>query len=71
MSWGTQPAQQFNTPMLDALYNAQQQRMTTPAPQFNFQDKPGALTQAATTPTVAPAVPQDQTGALTQAITGV
>ena len=71
MSWGTQPAQQFNTPMLDALYNAQQQRMTTPAPQFDFQDKPGALTQAAAVPAVAPAVPQDQTGALTQAITGV
>lgn len=40
------PAQSFNTPMLDALYNAQQQRMTNPAPSFNFQAKPGALTQA-------------------------
>lgn len=29
----------FPTPMLDALYNAQQQRMTTPAPQFNFQQR--------------------------------
>lgn len=38
--------QRFNTPVLDALYNAQQQRMTTPGPQFNFQAKPGALTQA-------------------------
>lgn len=28
---------QFNTPVLDALYNAQQQRMTSPAPSFNFQ----------------------------------
>lgn len=46
MNWGTHPAQTFNTPMLDALYNAQQQRMTSAAPTFNFQAKPGALTQA-------------------------
>lgn len=50
-SWGAQPAQQFNTPMLDALYATQQQRMTSKAPTFNFQSKPGdppagALTQA-------------------------
>ena len=50
MNWGTHPSQQFNTPVLDALYSTQQQRMTTPAPVFDFQDKPaepqGALTQA-------------------------
>jgi len=45
-NWGTQPAQQFNTPVLDALYATQQQRMTSKAPTFDFQDKPGALTQA-------------------------
>ena len=48
MNWGAQPSQSFNTPVLDALYAGQQQRMTTPAPQFNFQAKPGALTQAIT-----------------------
>lgn len=46
VNWGQPPNQAFNTPMLDALYNAQQQRMTSPAPSFNFQAKPGALTQA-------------------------
>lgn len=46
------PAPQgFQTPMLDALYAAQQRRMLSPAPVFNFQNN------AATTP---------QTGALTQ-----
>jgi len=35
-----QPAPAFNTPMLDALYRGQQQRMTSPAPSFNFQSKP-------------------------------
>ncbi len=35
-----QPAQPFHTPMLDALYQGQQQRMTSPAPSFNFQAKP-------------------------------
>ena len=44
--WSQPQAGAFNTPVLDALYRGQQQRMTTPAPQFNFQDKPGALTQA-------------------------
>lgn len=34
---GASTPSQFNTPVLDALYNAQQQRMTNPAPQFNFQ----------------------------------
>ena len=66
MGWGNNLAQPYyNTPMLNALYNAQQQRMTTPAPRFNFQATPGALT------TVADGVPnQDPQGALTQAIVG-
>lgn len=54
MSWGNVPptpaGPQFQTPVLNALYNAQQQRMTTPAPSFNFQataqEPQGALTQA-------------------------
>lgn len=54
MNWGNgqAPSPQFQTPMLNSLYNAQQQRMTTPAPSFNFQaqtqaaPQPGALTQA-------------------------
>jgi len=49
MNWGTHPAQSFNTPVLNALYNAQQQRMLVPAPTFNFQSQQqqpqGALTQ--------------------------
>lgn len=52
MNWGTghAPTPQFQTPVLNALYNAQQQRMTTPAPSFNFQataqqEPQGALTQ--------------------------
>jgi len=36
---------QFNTPVLDALYQGQQQRMASQAPTFNFQAKPGALTR--------------------------
>lgn len=58
-NWGAQQPQQggqFNTPVLDALYQGQQQRMTSQAPSFNFQAKPAATT--------------DQPGALTQAITG-
>lgn len=38
--WGTQghaDAPGFNTPVLNALYQAQQQRMQAPAPSFNFQ----------------------------------
>lgn len=46
MNWGQPAAQSFNTPVLDALYSSQQQRMTSAAPNFNFQAKPGALTQA-------------------------
>jgi len=34
---GASAPSQFNTPVLDALYNAQQQRMTSAAPSFNFQ----------------------------------
>lgn len=48
----TQPAApyqpQYKVPAFNALYNNQQQRMNTPAPQFNFQsqqpEQPGALT---------------------------
>lgn len=32
----------YHTPMLDALYQGQQQRMTSPAPSFNFQAQPPA-----------------------------
>ena len=51
MNWGGAAQQQpaFNTPVLDALYQSQQQRMTAPAPTFNFQataPNAGALTQA-------------------------
>lgn len=51
MNWGGAAQQQpaFNTPVLDALYRSQQQRMTAPAPTFNFQataPNAGALTQA-------------------------
>lgn len=52
MSWGGGSQQQqpaFNTPVLNALYQSQQQRMTAPAPTFNFQataPNVGALTQA-------------------------
>ena len=51
MNWGGAAQQQpaFNTPVLDALYQSQQQRMTAPAPTFNFQataPTAGALTQA-------------------------
>ena len=38
--WGTAghaDAPTFNTPVLNALYQAQQQRMQSPAPSFNFQ----------------------------------
>ena len=40
--WGTAGASAppaFNTPVLDALYANQQQRMLSPAPTFNFQQK--------------------------------
>lgn len=59
MNWGTGqvPPAQFQTPVLNALYNAQQQRMTTPAPNFNFQA------------TATPTTPEPQ-GALTQAVQG-
>ena len=59
MNWGTGqvPPSQFQTPVLNALYNAQQQRMTTPAPNFNFQA------------TATPTTPEPQ-GALTQAVQG-
>ena len=53
MNWGIAPpvasGPSFNTPVLDALYSTQQQRMTMPAPSFNFQataPQQGALTQA-------------------------
>lgn len=42
----TQPAQpQYQMPVLNSLYQNQQQRMTSEAPRFNFQlQQPGALT---------------------------
>ena len=43
INWNRQ-ATQFNTPVLNALYNAQQQRMTTQAPRFSFPNQ-GALTR--------------------------
>jgi hypothetical protein len=46
MNWNTSQPAGFNTPVLNALYASQQQRMLAPAPSFDFQDKPGALTQA-------------------------
>ena len=41
-AWGqVQPQQAFQTPVLDSLYGRQQQAMTSQAPSFNFQQKPG------------------------------
>ena len=43
--WGNtfQPnTNSFNTPVLNSLYSAQQQRMTTPTPSFNFQSGSGS-----------------------------
>jgi len=43
--WNPQQGGGFNTPVLDSLYQGQQQRMASQAPTFNFQAKPGALTR--------------------------
>lgn len=66
-----QQAPQYQMPVLNALYQAQQQRMTAPVPRFNFQQQ-GPLTATAA------ANPQQSTimagepppGALTTAISG-
>lgn len=70
-SYPQQQVPQYQMPVLNALYQAQQQRMTAPVPRFNFQQQ-GPLTATAT------ANPQQSTimagetppGALTTAISG-
>ena len=55
------PQNEYQMPVLNALYQAQQQRMSAPAPQFNFQSQ-GPLTTSA---------PQSQDGPATGALTTV
>jgi len=65
-----QPYQQpvYQMPVLDALYRAQQQRMSAPAPRFNFQSQSGPLTATAAPQGIAAGEPA--TGALTNVING-
>ena len=64
----TTAAADYKMPVLNALYQGQQQRMLAPAPTFNFQQQPGAMvsTQPAPQPGFAAGAPQP--GALTTAI---
>ena len=65
------PAQnEYQMPVLNALYQSQQQRMTAPAPRFNFQSQ-GPLTSVAAGPSAQGfAAGEPAPGALTTVING-
>lgn len=70
----SQPAQspqnEYQMPVLSALYQAQQQRMAAPAPQFNFQSKGPLSATAGAPPTQGVAPGEPASGALTTVING-
>lgn len=60
---------QYQMPVLNALYQAQQQRMTAPVPRFNFQQQ-GPLTATANPQQSTIMAGETPPGALTTAISG-
>ena len=66
----TAPQNEYQMPVLNALYQGQQQRMAAPAPQFNFQAK-GPLTATSGAPqSQGVATGEPAPGALTTVING-
>jgi hypothetical protein len=67
----TQATNEYQMPMLNALYQSQQQRMTAPAPRFNFQSQQdGPLTTMSGSAPRGFAAGEPNPGALTTAIKG-
>ena len=68
-SYPQQQVPQYQMPVLNALYQAQQQRMTAPVPRFNFQQQ-GPLTATANPQQSTIMAGETPPGALTTAISG-